>query len=129
MARARMSSVRGIPLFGLPTALGLSQRAQVTDSGGVDHDHLAGPLEPHKATGRELRGDGRERLFDDDRVVLRENDAGFLCHGTRLTPRHPGMRRGDRPQRASRAAASLNAENYINVEPLDPSTLVRHPCA
>src|SRR6267143_5605730 len=88
MGRARRSSVRGRTLFGLATALGLSQGPQVTDRGGIHHDHLAGPLELHVASGRELRGDGGQGLFDDDRVVLREDDARLFCHGPRLNPRH-----------------------------------------
>src|SRR5882672_3976967 len=89
MKRVRRSSVRGRALSGLATALGLPQRPQVTHRGGVDHDDLAAPLEPNKASGRELRRDARQRLFDDDRIVLREDDARLFCHRTSLTPGHP----------------------------------------
>src|SRR6266568_9371366 len=87
--RVRRSSVRGRSLSGLATALGLSHGPQVAHRGGVDHDDLATPLEPNEASSRELRRDARQRLLDDDRVVLREADARLLCHGTSLTPRHP----------------------------------------
>src|SRR6266568_6090314 len=80
--RVRRSSVRGRTLSGLATALCLPQGPQVAHRGGVDHHCLAGPLESNEATRGELLRDARERFLDDDDVVLREEDARFLCHGT-----------------------------------------------
>src|SRR5213594_2854444 len=84
MERVRRSSVRGRTLSGLATALGLPQGPQVAHRGRVDHHCLAGPLESNEATRGELLRDARERFLDDDDVVLREEDARFLCHGTRV---------------------------------------------
>src|SRR5206468_10951628 len=89
MERVRRSSVRGRTLSGLATALGLPQGPQVAHRVGVDHHCLAGPLESNEATRGELLRDARQRFIDDDDVVLREDDARFLCHGTSLTPGHP----------------------------------------
>src|SRR5687768_17936647 len=83
--RARRSSVRGRPLAGLATALGLPEGPQITHGRGVDHDDFPGTLELHISARRQLRGDAGECLLDDDRVVLREDDAGLVCHVFSLT--------------------------------------------
>src|SRR3990170_6653833 len=102
--RARRSSVRGIPLAGLAAALGLPEGPQVTHGGGVHHDDFSRALELHIAAGCELRGDAGERLFDDDRIVLREDDAGLFCHAFSLTQACPGTLAAGRPSRARPSA-------------------------
>src|SRR6266508_111922 len=107
--RVRRSSVRGRP----------SRGTQVANRGRVDHHHFASPLESDEAPRRELLGNARERLLDDDRVVLREGDGCFICHGPSLLrrgrsphakqtraaeaarpwPPHPGSSAVDRPSR------------------------------
>src|SRR5439155_9082893 len=89
MERVRRSSVRGRSLSGLATALGLPQRPQITHRRGIDDDDLGAPLEPNEASGGELRRDARERLVDDDRIVLREDDARFVGHPPSLSPLQP----------------------------------------
>src|SRR5688572_29602819 len=104
--RARRSSVRGRPLAGLATALGLPEGPQVTHGGGVDHDDFARALELHIATRRQLGGDARERLLDDDRVVLREDDAGLFRHEFSLTQACPGTLAAVRPSPSRPSASS-----------------------
>src|SRR6266545_4900124 len=103
--RVRRSSVRGRPPRGLAAALVPSRGTQVANRGRVDHHHFASPLESDEAPRRELLGNARERLLDDDRVVLREGDGCFICHGPSL------LRRGRSPHakqtRAAEAARLL----------------------
>src|SRR5688500_2732866 len=98
--RARRSSVRGRPLAGLATALGLPEGAQVTHGGCVDHDDFARALELHIAARRQLRGDACERLLDDDRVVLREDDVRLFGHAFSLTQACRGTSAAGHPSRA-----------------------------
>src|SRR5687767_1563733 len=98
--RARRSSVRGRPLAGLATALGLPEGPQVTHCGGVDHDDFPRALELHIAACCQLRGDAGERLLDDDRVVLREDDVRLFCHTFSLTQACRGTSAADHPSRA-----------------------------
>src|SRR5438876_3021382 len=110
MERVRRSSVRGRSLSGLATALGLPQRPQVAHRRGIDDDDLGAPLEPNEASGGELRRDARQRLVDDDRIVLREDDARFVGHPPSLSPLAP----------RSSAGSHRSAPDVLHTRPVAP---------